>query len=243
MFQPRNTQIARNKKECIYYDNTEHEVREKSRQMKTSDKNKRVESSSGGDVDYNIKSTSRRNSINSSSDNYNNNDNITLSRYDDNVSSASAQCLSPIRSKPPFKDIRESQSAGRAYTRCGTDTDDRAGFESIPNHGTSTNLPPLLSKSVDNKLYRKKMKMNKLETVKRSLHKSDKSSNASNSTEVQNLRALLLQSQQKMEGLDGLIVSDMSNITQIGMLWYGVVCINRAIRRSMYIYLYEYMIT
>lgn len=225
MFQPRNKQIARNKKECSYYDNTEHEVREKVREIqsdnlsKTSDKNKRVESSSGGgDVDCNIKSTSRRIDINSSSDNYNNNDNITLSRYDDNISSVSAQYLSPIRSKPPFKEIRESQSAGKAYTSFGTD--DRTGFESIPSHGTSTDLPPLLSKSVDNKLYRKKMKMNKLETVQRSLHKSDKSSKASNSIEVQNLRTLLLQSQQKMEGLDGLIVSDMSHITQIGM--YGV---------------------
>lgn len=218
MFQPRNKQIARNKKECIYYENRGHEVREKSRKIKTSGRYIRADSSSGGDDDdHNIKSACRRNNTDSSSDNYDTNDNITLSRYDDNISSISAQHLSPIRWEPPFIEIRESQSAGKAYTRFGTN--DRTGFESIPNHGTSTNLPPILSKSVDSKLCRKNTKMHKLVTVKRSLHISDKSSNASNSTEVQSLRALLLQSQQKIKGLDGLIVSDISNITQIGIVW------------------------
>jgi hypothetical protein len=79
-------------------------------------------SNNGGNVD-NVYSMSRS-YINSSENNHNNN-NITLSRHDDKSVSAisSASHLSPIRSKTPFKQIRESQSAGKVDTRI--DTDDR----------------------------------------------------------------------------------------------------------------------
>jgi hypothetical protein len=90
----------------------------------------------------------------------------------------------------------------------------RIGMEYIPTRSSTDSLP-LLSKRVDNKLYRKKMKPNKLETVKRRLHKND--NDLSNSTELQNLRMLLSKSKQRMETLDGLIINDMSHITQIGM--------------------------